>query len=89
MPSSGIQGYSMAIDRFPNTNPCETAGNPDPTACVGAEVTHNGAENRSAAVGDLGEGSHLAHAGRCGLGLGCPLVARLRTPRLRVDAPTR
>jgi hypothetical protein len=61
LPVSGIRGYSVAVDRFPGTNPCETPTDPDPAVCSPGEITNPDVQSSVQDLVDLAEGVNYVH----------------------------
>lgn len=85
-PISGIQGYAVAIDKSPSTDPCDIAGGGGAASqCSDAEVNFKGVDNRSTTLDgdDLSNGENHVHvASVSGSGV---KTDEIRHTRLLVD----
>ncbi len=87
---SGLDGYAVAVDSFPNTNPCETSADPDPATCVASEITHPVSAPRERSLASVPDGSSWIHiAAASGAGLRSTGVTHVEIRADRTDPTTR
>ena len=90
VPISGIKGYAVVADGYPQTNPCESPDDPNPIVCAGPEITHVGDAPRAQDLSGLPEGTSYLHiAAVSGAGLRSSEVSHTEIRIDRTDPLTR
>jgi hypothetical protein len=89
LPVSGLSGFAVVADSFPNTNPCESAADPDPARCTAAEITHPWGSAMELGLAQIQEGSSWVHiAAASGSGVRSGTVSHVEIRADRTDPKT-